>query len=214
MYMMNKIIKRPSGFTVVELLIATSVFAAVLILITTGILQFTRQYYKGVVSSKTQNTARAIMDDVVRTIQFNGGDVYALTSGGTGYCIGESKRYSYSLNWQVTDGAPNATLNQAKHGLIADNITGCNAGTSALNARSIANLSAATNQREMLGQNMRLAKLNISGSGDLYNVTVKVIYGDNDLLEGAAPNQKCRSTVGSQFCAVSELNTTVNKRVN
>src|SRR4051812_3835737 len=96
------------GFTMVELMIAISVFSLVLVLITTGILRFTRQYYKGVISSKTQDAARAVVDDVTRAIQFNGGSLYDLTTTGgpgptTGYCLGKEKRYRFYMYSQVTD---------------------------------------------------------------------------------------------------------------
>ncbi len=87
------------GFTVIELMIATIVFAVILLVVTAGVLQFTRQYYKGINSSNTQAAARAIIDDMTRAIQFNGGDINPLTYSGkpAGYCIGGYKRYSYVL---------------------------------------------------------------------------------------------------------------------
>lgn len=233
---MNQIRKRPaSGFTIIELLMATSVFAVVLIVLTTGILSFTRQYYKGVISSKTQNTARAIIDDVTRAIQFNGGTVQTLTAGGnTGYCIGTSKRYSFSKNLQVVEGAPAA--GQSRHAFISDDVTGCNASTSALNVSAVNSLSQddpATgnplkNPRELLGENMRLVNFAITGSGDVWQVMVRVAYGDTELLcspnvasscdpngsyTGTPADLTCKPHSGREFCAVSELSTTVNKRV-
>src|SRR4051812_8577751 len=99
--MSRRNIQNQSGFTIIELLIATVIFALVLLVITTGVLQFTRQYYKGVISSHTQSAARAIADDVTRALQFGVGSVQPLTTNGTspagqtyGYCIGQSKRYS------------------------------------------------------------------------------------------------------------------------
>lgn len=224
-----------SGYTIVELLIASSVFTMVLILITTGILQFSRQYYKGVISGKTQDTTRAIVDDVVRAVQLNPGDVMPLRNVGgpmlpspVGYCIGEVKRYSFYRNQQVTDNPPFQT-NQGYHALITDNYTGCNANSPALNARTINGLPASG--RELLGQNMRLVKFAIDGVDDLYTITVRVVYGDNDLLcsptspatgncgpnasfPGLRDDLTCKTSAGAQFCAVSELSTTVQKRVN
>lgn len=218
------------GFTIIELLIATVIFSMVLILITTGVLQFTRQYYKGVISSNTQNTARIIIDDISRAIQFNSSTVYPLAAnnGSQGYCIGKSKRYSFARNYQVTDATPPVTAPyQANHGLVSDNTNGCSSTTQALPVRSLTSLPG-LNPRELLGENMRLANLSIVGSGDLYTVTVRVVYGDIDLLcsptgpGGCGPSGgfvnntdlTCKSTTGSQFCAVSELTTTVKKRVN
>jgi prepilin-type N-terminal cleavage/methylation domain-containing protein len=227
------------GFTVIELLIATMIFSVILLVITTGILQFSRQYYKGVISSNTQNTARAIMDEITRAIQLNSGGAKTL-SGGAGYCIGSSRRYSYSRNYQVTSTSPNSSLHQGYHGLIVDNISGCTGGTSAVNARNQSSLTAApfgasSFAHDLLAEHMRLVDLSISqiGSTEAYNVRVEVAYGDDDLLcnetalagscaasatlQGrdltGVTDLKCKQSAGSQFCAVSELSTTVQARI-
>jgi Tfp pilus assembly protein PilV len=213
-----------SGFTIIELLIATLIFTLILILLTTGVMQFTRQYYKGVVSSQTQSTARAILEDVAQAIQFNPGTVSTLTSYTAvpnpagpplGYCIGASKRYSFALNKQVVDNSPSAALNQGYHGLVSDSVTGCSSNTPALGIGG-ATLST-PNARELVARNMRITKFSITqpaGNDGLYTITVRVIYGDQDLLSGGFPNQQCAATAGPSFCAVSELTTTVQKRVN
>ncbi len=203
------------GFTIIELMIATVVFSMILLIVTACILQFSKQYYKGIIASSTQNTARNVMDDIVRSIQFDTGSVYPLTSGpGSGWCIGETKRYSYKLNQQVTDKKPFAS-NQGFHALVSDTTTTDCKGSGALD---VANLSAGlstTNARELLGQHMRLAKLDIAGSNNLYTVTIRVVYGDDELLtDPTDPGTNCKSSAGSQFCAVSQLTTTVKKRVN
>jgi prepilin-type N-terminal cleavage/methylation domain-containing protein len=217
------------GFTVIELLIASAIFALVLILITTGILQFSRQYYKGVLASKTQNTARTILNDITRAIQLNSGEVYTLqpTGPARGFCIGEVKRYSYILDRKIVDSGTLGTR-ETRHALVTDDWSGCSASTNAVNASATSALGG-NNARELLSQNMRLSNLSITGSQGLYTVTVRVVYGDEDLLcspsvpsscapNGAYPpgrtNIQCKSTVGSEFCAVSELSTTVQKRVN
>lgn len=204
------------GFTIIELLIATAIFAVITIAITTAILQFTRQYYRGVIASNTQTTARTIIDDISRSIQFNGGELYELNTptGTKGFCVGSSKRYSYALNTQVTRGGGSAALHQGHHALVSDTYPSCNTATPALGVASLANLTS-PNARELLGQRMRVTKFEIRPSGGMYVVTVRVVYGDDDLLTSTTdPNMSCKSTAGSQFCAVSELSTTVKKRVN
>lgn len=225
--------QKDAGFTILELLIATTVFSLILVVITTGILSFTRQYYKGVISSNTQNTARAIIDDVTRSIQFNTGQLYTLydVSGHkAGYCIGEAKRYSFSQYSQVTDTNPDTAHHQHYHGLVTDDTSGCSDLTSPLPvAANFFVMPAGAN--EMLGAHMRLVKFDIQSSGNIDTVTVRVAYGDDDLLCSPSVNNSCNPTVndpaiwgkddltcklavGSQFCAVSELSTTVTKRVN
>lgn len=238
---MSRPVTKQDGFTIIELMIATMIFALILVVVTTGVMRFTKQYYKGVISNSTQNTSRAIIDDVSRAIQFNSGDVYKLTTNdplvpanssnpAVGYCIGDSKQYSFVLNRQVKQDSPSAALNQSKYGLVSENVAGCTTNTVARNTATITSLTG-VNSRELLGQHMRLNKFDISGTGGVYTITVKVIYGDNDLLcspsvpgdcntgSGTSAHLSnsdltCRSMSGAQFCAVSELTTTVKKRVN
>ena len=74
---------------------------------------------------------------------------------------------------------------------------------------------AITNGRELLGNHMRLGTLDITPNGSLYTIHLRVIYGDNDLLSDTSDFSKAScvgSIPGSQFCAVSDLTTTVQKR--
>ncbi len=229
------------GFTIIELLIATLVFSVILIVITTGVMRFSRQYYKGVISSATQDTARILVDDIARAIQFNGGNVAILTTNNlavppnpsappVGYCIGGSKRYSFALNRQIKSVNPDTTMHQSRHALVSDNISGCSTNTRALDTAALTTLTT-PNARELLGEHMRLNKFSIKGSEGVYTINVKVVYGDDDLLCSPSvpddcnadsglstslnnPDVTCRSMPGAQFCAVSELTTTVKKRVN
>ncbi|HEX8183046.1 MAG TPA: prepilin-type N-terminal cleavage/methylation domain-containing protein [Candidatus Saccharimonadales bacterium] len=221
---------RQAGFTIIELLIATSVFSVMLIVITAAVLQFSRQYYKGVISSSTQATTRALIDEVNRSLQFNGSS-FSKFGTNDGYCIG-AKRYSYKLNQQVIDDGPNAAAHQSYHALVTDTFSGCNTGTPPLSLAAANFPGTVENPRELLGERMRLLKFDIVEVNDMYTVTVRVAYGDDDLLcspsttgDCTNPNSlagvnnnmsdlTCRSTIGSQFCAVSELTTTTRKRVN
>jgi prepilin-type N-terminal cleavage/methylation domain-containing protein len=210
-----------AGFTIIELLIATLVFSVILLLITFGIIQFTNTYYKGITSSNTQNAARNIMDTIAQDIQFSSDVETTAGSGyGTGsldqFCIG-SHRYTYVLGEQVTDDTPDTGINppQTSHAFLElPNATNadCQAAAQDITAASYTPPPGA---RELIPPHMRLAKLNITQVGsDLYKITVRVIYGDNDILPHANdPDTKCQSDKGSQFCATSELDTIVQRRV-
>lgn len=208
--------KRQGGFTIVELMIATAVFSILIVVITAAILQFTKQYYRGVIANRTQTTARNIMDDLTRSIQFNGGQVYEL-SDNNGYCIGDTKRYSVARNRQVRTTGAVAARHQAAHGLVSDKVTVCNTSTSSLGVATLPPaLPTANNARELLGENMRVTKFTITSSGGFYVINLRVVYGDDDFLTTVAdpnPNPTCKSTSGSHFCAVAELTSTVKKRV-
>jgi type II secretory pathway pseudopilin PulG len=193
--------KFAGGFTIVELLIATAVFSTILLVCTAALLQIGRVYYKGVTATQTQEVARQVIDDISRNIQFNGGNVQPTTGTLTGtdykFCVG-SKRYSYVLGNKLEAGTqPNV--------LVVDQPSSCDTSP----PQSLSSGSLAAGSRELLSPNMRLAKLEVAGSAPIYTVTVRVIYGDNDLINA----DQCKGGAGSQFCATSELSTTVKKRV-
>ena len=196
-----------------ELLIATVVFGVVLLVVTTAILQFTRVYYKGITESNVQETARTIVDSISQSIQFSGGVVTETSSSITpgssyAFCIGD-RQYSYQVGHQLTDGTPTTT--QKPHALVHTPVAGCTSSTPAQNLSS-----AAVTGREMLAPSMRLARMEISSRGDnLYEIRVKIVYGDDDLLDNpTTADAKCKNIrAGTQFCAVSDITTTVVKRV-
>ncbi len=189
------------GFTIVELLIATLVFSVILLVITMGIIQVTNVYYKGVNEANTQNTARTIMDTVSQAIQFNGGDV---TQTGTAdknwhfFCVGTNK-FNYRLGYELTG--------SSDHAMLLTSSQACSSDTNA----------TTTGGREFLSPKTRLANLSVKqvGTSNLYKIDVIVVYGDDDLLTstsvGTAP--KCKEQSGSHFCSVSELSTTVARRI-
>lgn len=209
------------GFTVTELMIATAVFGLVLLVIATAILQLTRVYYKGVTEAKVQSTARNLVDSITQAIQFSGQTVTTTNPSPTpgasyAFCVGNTQ-YSYTLGYQLDD-SPSAA--QTYHALVAYDLPGCLSSTPAQNVRV-----QAVNGRELLEPRMRLSKLEVSSvGGDYYRISVRIVYGDDDLLfspsdPGAAdgfrkPDATCKSQrVGTQFCAVADVTAAVTKRV-
>lgn len=215
---MTKIAEQ-KGFTIVELMIATTVFAVVLLLCTYGLLEIGRSYYKGVTITRTQETARIIIDDVAEAIQFNGGEVVTDPDGDGNpeddgwYCIG-NKRYSFEINRQHTDN---------NHALVADSPTAsCGGGTGRQDEIDIVPAGGlSSSSRELMNTRTRLSRFNIERIQDgLYSVTVRVASGDTDVLVDNNgdntpddPAQCKTERSGSQFCAVSELSTVVQRRL-
>ena len=194
------------GFTIVELMIATAAFSLILLLATGAIIEVGKLYYKSLVQIKTQETARNISEDVTRSIQFSRG---ALDSPASGvYCIGDT-RYEFQLNQQVDpDTSPSPT------GLKAQRFSG--------NCSSPGSI---TSNKELLGKNMQLLNFKITEdhSKEIYEIKVRIAYGDKDVLDAydkdgnliADPKTTlCKSSrSGSNFCAVSELDNFVKKRL-
>jgi prepilin-type N-terminal cleavage/methylation domain-containing protein len=183
---------RQGGFTIVEMMIAMSVFGVIMLVAAGTVVRFTNNFQKGVVSNTTQATARSIIDTIAQEIQFGG----------------------------IRPGA----LNQAADGTLGY------CGTSAQNLST----PSAVQGQEMLAPHMRIALFKVTNQGNFYTVHVKLVYGDDDLLcstqfsgscdsnntmNFATLNQnqiaalQCKTNIGSQFCAVSELSTSVHRRL-
>ena len=216
-----------AGFTVIELMMATLVFSVVLLVVTTGIMQFSRVYYKGVTETNLQTTTRTITDTIAQSIQFNGGAVTSTTGTGAGtsyaFCIGD-QQYSYILGTQLSDNG-SLSANQSHHVLVVKDSAGCTTTAQDLKGASVTG-------RELMLPNARLVRLSISNvpTTNIYKISLRVVYGDDDLLCSPSVGGDCASstvstnlgnsdlrckdaTAGTQFCAVSDITTTVVKRV-
>lgn len=204
---------RRQGFTIVELMIATTVFSVILIVATSGVIAIGRLYYKGITSAKTQEATRSIMESVARSQQFSSQgasetEAAAVFDGKRAICFGED-RYSYIINQKVTDDP---------------NIIGLRYDTR--DTTELTSCQPADDGEQLLGSNMRLVDFAVTDvDNKRFRIAVKVAFGDNDLLniyenDGTTPtpvaikDAQCRSGIaGSNFCSVSELSTIVNLRL-
>ena len=224
-----------AGFTIVELMIATTVFSMVLLVIIYGVISFTRAYYSGINSSSTQNTARNVVNTVAQAIEFSGNLVTQSGSVGGGnpayyFCVGGTT-YFY---------IPGVKFNSTQA------VSGTNPGLFAEpgSCNPSPNFSDPKGQ-ELLGNAMRVTFMSVQsvpGSSRLYKVSIGLAYGDADLLcnhsissgKGSctagqptytlgppedsvvgtdANDVVCKLAAGEQYCAHAGLTTTVSLRV-
>ena len=213
---------RSDGFTIVELMIATMVFSTILVFITTGVLYFSRAYYSSINRTNTQNTVRAIIASVSQGIQFAGTPIATTADTGSSYFCTGGNMYIFKPGVQYQG----ATATAANPGLyVVPSPSGCGSLAGVNYNRPDA--------QQLLGKGMRVANLSVESIGSqLYTISLTLVYGDNDLL--CAPQSvagsctsstvlsngqlttkdvTCRPKTGSQFCAVSPLNATVQRRV-
>lgn len=175
------------GFTIIELLIATVTFSLILLIITGAIIQFSRVYYKGVVTSKTQETARSVADELSRAAQFSRS--YDGSSGNA-YCFGD-KVFSYGKETATDDSRGVVT----KSGSCAPDFT------------------VSSSNRQLLGESMNLLDLSVmpNADGTRFTISVTVAYGSKD---DRNPDGTCKTlTLGGQFCSVSTVTSTVTRRL-
>jgi len=230
-----KHVKDQQGFTIVELLISTTVFSVILLLCLAALVQIGKMYYKGVTTAQTQQTARAIMDEITQGIQLSGDGVRAqtLTVGpqvapadpAVGFfCIG-STRYTYAIDRQVSD-ANNTNDKQLLHALWVDEPGACAGATDQKLSElptvdlSLPVPSTAPHGRELLSSNMRITRLTlVPTDGDrLWTINLTIAYGDEDLFttDPADSTRKiCKGAqAGTQFCAFSEITSVIKRRLS
>lgn len=201
---------KQSGFTIIELLVATLVFSVTLIVLTFGLLQIGRIFYKGLSSTRSQEATRSVIDDVTQTLRFNGGSFASAISGGLkSYCIG-TRRYTYDTSMKMNQGTP------ATRVLVVDDIGG---GACTVPADYS---DPAARRVQLVGEKMRIGEFTITEAGKFYTIKLQIGYGDDDLFEGVTlpadttPDSplKCKdSRDGGQYCSVSTLETAVQKRL-
>lgn len=222
---MSDINKNQRAFTIIELMIASVVFSVIILLVSTGVIRIGNSYYSGVLRARTQDTARNIIDEISRGIQFSGVGVistrpvvatdpgYAAATNGSvyGFCV-NNIGYSYVMDKKLANSTAGDTV---RYGLIRYD-SDCSTFVP-VNVADLAFAGGLTNQRELLGIGMRLSDLNVvfDSTSNTATITVGIASGDDDLFNetGTAINKTCKSGAGSQFCAVSKLTTTVQKRI-
>lgn len=222
------------GFTIIELLIATSIFSVILLTALAGFTEIGRIFYKGVSTTSTQNVANQISQDILGNFttaeKVSGPNSYKV-SGSTGgtytyYCVGNT-RYTYNLNYRLdtstsaSHAAP-AAGGGGNFGLLRDVLPGSNACAAPCDDQGSTTCPVSTvkfnNPTEMLGDNMRLSAFSIQPnagvSADFYNISVVIAYGDDSRL--AYTDKNDLSTVycagnsrDQQFCSISRINTGV-----
>ena|SRR3990167_1229033 len=198
--------RKNTGFTIIELLIATSVFTIILLAAVIGFFTVGQTFYKGVSNSQTQTVARKILDSASSDIRFASTVTSAIPidSGNSYYiCIGEV-RYTYNFYKKVELDNHDTSNN---FGIIRDEPGACGSpfGSGAIEYN---------NPTELLANKMRLGGFFVWPKGDnLYQVVVKVAYGDNESLEEFDNYAVSCDTnlTSSRFCAVSELSTMATK---
>ncbi|MCA9346308.1 prepilin-type N-terminal cleavage/methylation domain-containing protein [Candidatus Saccharibacteria bacterium] len=218
--------RNQTGFTIIELMIATVIFSLVLMVCLAGIMQITKMYYRTVTQNKTREVARSIIDELGESLRYSsaaynsgspviGPQIELSNDNYIGYfCVGQ-KRYSYAIDRQVSTKL-DAERKQIKHALWVDT-SQCD-GPADLNS---ANSEPSANGADLVPENMRLFKLSISNvdsSNSVYRIEVGVAYGDDDLLfpkpEENPTELTCEGAINaSEFCATVILSETVQKRL-
>lgn len=225
---------RSQGFTIVEFMVATAVFGVVLLAVSAAIVSIGRSYQRSLYISSTQATTSNLVDTIGQAMKFSSEQIVVSSHGieptkTHSLCIG-NRQFLYVLGRQMgsTDpgtGTANAIITRPNE----------NCALTSIHASTPPPTALGTSQ-ELLGNGMRLVNLVASDpeSDGIFTVTVRVVYGEDDLLCSptisdtcepgsttlltdnqllASRDLQCRPGIGSQFCAVSELSNSVYRRL-
>jgi prepilin-type N-terminal cleavage/methylation domain-containing protein len=200
------------GFTIAELMIATTIFSVVLIVILAAFMQIGRMFYKGVSLNSTTEAARNLVDNISNDakLSYAPGTISPPSAAGVRFfCVG-SHRYSFVLNKQVksTDVAEPRSVSLSstsggQGGIIQDVINICS-------APAVSN--PGTQWQQLLGPDMQLNALDITPNTNGVAIHAHVIfYGfDNTVFTPSLTdaNAQCSGNLlSTQFCAVADINT-------
>ncbi|MBI2007831.1 prepilin-type N-terminal cleavage/methylation domain-containing protein [Candidatus Saccharibacteria bacterium] len=220
------------GFTVMELMIATTIFSILLLLSLAGFLQIGQLFYKGVNITRTSDTGKQAISSIKDDISFDTGTTVitrqgpypisvTIPSGTTTYsryyfCAGPN-RYSFVqgrlLNSEEAAQelkSATSSFNWYKFGLLKEKLT-VNGCPNPFTGTPI----VAANTTELLGDKMRLSNLTIQPVlGSLYTLNVHIAYGIDEVLTSppTSTTVKCQSGANfSRYCFVTDVRTTVRK---
>lgn len=197
--------KETSGFTIVELLISTVIFSAVIVVALAAFLGIGRVFYKGVNMTQNQQTARGILDQVSSDIKASSTPVTSSTtaSGSKYLCIG-NVRYIFNI-YKPVNLSDHDDI--SKFGMLRDTGPG---SSGCANPYDGADKYAPNNPIELLGNGMRLNSFSVTPEGcqSVCTVNVGLATGDDD---PSTPEATCNSNLSSsQYCAKTELTVTVS----
>lgn len=189
--------KKQSGFTIVELMIAISVFSFAIMLVMVGVIQIGRLYQQGVTKTRLNTLSREIQSKISQDYQYSG----AISTVGavtividddsiefTTRCIG-STRYLYKI-----EGI-----------LIIDKLTGNMACSQDLNV----------NAQYPMPSNSKIVRFGFDEvSSGVYRLSTRFVVGDLDQFQENDYMQPCKSEAGREFCAVVSLESIIVRKVN
>lgn len=214
------------GFTIIELLIAATVFSVVLVILIYSFVQISRVYIKGYVSSEVQNTNRAIEDQIVQYVQDSGAanSVYippATIPGGVGYPLSAGSVYWFCVSGSQFSYMYNSILAPGNDVFLFQQGVPCSTSAPPVSIFT----SPPPGSKELLSNDMQLlAPSNRAGiiqpvvinshSTPLYTVSINLQYGNTSSYTLSPSGiYNCNSlSAGGAFCSNSTITSTAEQR--
>jgi len=207
--MNNQTIENEEGFTIIELLIATSILSVILVMASVMMTGIGRLYNKGISQSKIQSATRNITDDVSQRLQLDAqlSPQPTEVGGYNAYCIGET-RYLYIIGKQLGDGNDGDGTPKVKPVLWRDKTPAGGCSSSNPDPSGV----------ELVPTNARLIDFTITPTSP-YQISIGLAYGDIDLLNVTPDNPNfninttCKGSNSTEYCATAKLTTSATRRI-
>ena len=197
------------GFTIIELMIALSVMAVILVISTVVLINLGVLYTKGNNQANTQNLTRNIVNELVSQLELGSADP-VVDSANSVVCLG-SQRYTYRTGYQLN------SANANDHALWRDTMKSSASCTPFNLANPAADVTTVVGSgAELLLPQMQLVAFNIvtppTTPLGTYSIQVTVAYGDPTLLVFSNGRPNCTGAKGTEYCAVASLTQNVARR--
>jgi type II secretory pathway pseudopilin PulG len=227
--MIKKYKDNQSGFTILEFMIANTVFATILLIATVAMIGIGNLYYKGFNQSRVQDDTRNIINQFSEDVQLQSTppntvslyniDLGIISSNYSGdeikaICIG-NVRYSYVENLQIGREGPNGTPPQIENVLWRDTLASSSTPCKPLPLQYttpedyVSSSQQGSNGQELVAPGNRLTSFGFTQISGGYELSVGLAYG-NPIL--SPNNTSCKLSTADRFCAADELNNFVVRR--
>jgi prepilin-type N-terminal cleavage/methylation domain-containing protein len=202
------------GFTIIELMIATSLFTLIILLVAITTIGIGRLYQKGINQTLIQDNTQTIASELTQHIQL--GDNFRSTTGNPGaYCFGTTK-YSYVLDKKLGIDISNPDDPESPYVLWRESIKSTDPCTPIpINELAASKSSPTRNGTELISTNSRLTSLDIPSNPvpPPFYIILSEAYGGIDLLSGKGYKTHCKGDKGQEFCGTSSLTTAITQRL-
>jgi prepilin-type N-terminal cleavage/methylation domain-containing protein len=162
--------KNNQGFTVLELLIAISVFSVTILMVTTVIIGISKQYQKGIISAQLSESARTFQQDIALAVGYQGGVTTGIAGGYTYLCSGQNQ-YFWKNQKNIGTGVRSIASPQGLYKKVL--VSGVNCGVDSIPT----NLTTDTNVANLL-----------PGAGFVYDISVADAGTETDCTTGCTLN--------------------------
>ncbi len=220
---MVRLHRKQSGFTLIELLVAMTMMSFVILIALVVFIQINGMYYKGLSTTKAQEAARAISEDIVKEIQATGGATQFPTITTT---TGESRKVlcTNSAVYLMRENQLAANDNTGNRHIFAKFRIAGSVSCPQNDAAFTALLNSSSDSYDFLSGNFSVHGFNFA-SNELYlTIAYANIVNNPTILESvqdfsrgvAIQTKRCAGgfTAGNQYCATASLRTAVYARTN